>query len=252
MRDSNCSTSCWITEAISSALNLMNTPIDHLLANGLQLVGDGAVVDGVADAEDGPADQRRIDDGLQNRLAAQQRRGVGGDLLELRPRPTAWPWSARTRTLPCISSYSLRAWRRIARRQSRRPCRDTTLRKFSSRREICAAKTRSSTPGLFLVRRPAASRGPSPAWGTGQRPRSTMASNSSSTAAVWPPLLRGAQQGAGVDLADLLRAYVGREAGRVVGIAGNDVVDSAMADWRAGIDGFRRITPGFTAIRVRG
>src|SRR5271163_3707045 len=83
MRDSNCSTSCWITEAISSALNLMNTPIDHLLANGLQLVGDGAVVDGVADAKDGPADQGRIDDALQNGRLAQRRAQQGGDALEL-------------------------------------------------------------------------------------------------------------------------------------------------------------------------
>src|SRR5271163_1197669 len=83
MRDSNCSTSCWITEAISSALNLMDTPIDHLLANLLQLVGDGAVVDGVADAEDGPADQRGIDDRFQDRPASQRRGQRGGDLLGL-------------------------------------------------------------------------------------------------------------------------------------------------------------------------
>src|SRR5271165_4163737 len=83
MRDSNCSTSCWITEAISSALNLMNTPLDHLLANGLQLVGDGAVVDGVADAKDGPADQCRIDDALQDWPLAQRRPQEGGDVLEL-------------------------------------------------------------------------------------------------------------------------------------------------------------------------
>src|SRR5580658_3644351 len=83
MRDSNCSTSCWITEAISSALNLMHTPLDHLLANGLQLVGDGPVVDGVANAEDGAADQRRIDDGIQNRPLAQRRPQQGGDALEL-------------------------------------------------------------------------------------------------------------------------------------------------------------------------
>src|SRR5271163_3201678 len=83
MRDSNCSTSCWITEAISSALNLMNTPIDHLLANGLQLVGDGAVVDGIADAKDGPADQCRIDGGIQNRPPAKRRAQQGGNALEL-------------------------------------------------------------------------------------------------------------------------------------------------------------------------
>ena len=83
MRDSNCSTSCWITEAISSALNLMDTPIDHLLAYLLQLVGDGAVVDGVADAEDGPGDQGRIDCRLQDGLPAQGGGQRGGDPLGL-------------------------------------------------------------------------------------------------------------------------------------------------------------------------
>ena len=38
-----------------------------------------------------------------------------------------------------------------------------------------------------------------------------------------PRMFRGGHQGAGVDLADLLPAHVGREAGRVVGVAGNDV-----------------------------
>ena len=35
----------------------MDAPVNHLLTDGLQLVGDRAVVDDVADAEDGAADQ---------------------------------------------------------------------------------------------------------------------------------------------------------------------------------------------------
>src|SRR5271157_3712290 len=83
MRDSNCSTSCWITEAISSALNLMDTPVDHLLAKGLQLPGDRAVVDGVADAEHGAADKLGLDRRLEQHVAAQCGTKPGGDLVHL-------------------------------------------------------------------------------------------------------------------------------------------------------------------------
>ena len=99
MRESNCSTSCWITEAISSALNLMNTPIDHLLTNGLQLIGDGAVVDGIVDAQHGPADQRRIDDGLQNRPPPTGAEPPAISSICLRIDAAAVV--SRTRTLPC-------------------------------------------------------------------------------------------------------------------------------------------------------
>ena len=74
MRDSYCSISCWITEAISSALNFMGTPVHHLLTESLQLVGDRAVVNGVAQAKHRAADQLGIDGQFQDRLAAELRR----------------------------------------------------------------------------------------------------------------------------------------------------------------------------------
>ena len=71
MRDSNCSISCWMTEAISSALNFMGGPVVDMLAEVLQLVGDRAVVDHVADAEHGAADQLGIGLLFEDRLAAE-------------------------------------------------------------------------------------------------------------------------------------------------------------------------------------
>src|SRR5208283_3100676 len=77
MRDSKCSISCWMTEAISSALNFMGAPLVDILAEVPQLIGDRAVVDHVADPEHGAADQLRIGLLLQHRLTPQ----LGADVL---------------------------------------------------------------------------------------------------------------------------------------------------------------------------
>src|SRR5687767_10946605 len=58
--DWKCSISCWTTEAISSALNLMDAPVDHLRPHLFQLHGDGRVIDGVADPQHHAADQALI------------------------------------------------------------------------------------------------------------------------------------------------------------------------------------------------
>src|SRR3569623_934621 len=90
--ESYCSISCWRTEAISSALNFMDTPMDHLRPNPFQLRGNGRVVDGVADTDHDAGDQVGIDLSLQPgfrrqyaaqlrsnalRLVVRQRRGRG-------------------------------------------------------------------------------------------------------------------------------------------------------------------------------
>src|SRR5512147_568458 len=77
--DSYCSISCWINEAISSALNFMCAPIHHILTERIQLVGDRAVIHGVAQSQDGAADQVGIDDGFQNRFAAELRAEIDAD-----------------------------------------------------------------------------------------------------------------------------------------------------------------------------
>src|SRR5437763_1147251 len=77
MRDSYCSISCRITEAISSALNFMGTPVHHLLTDDLQLVGDRVVINGVAQAKHRAADELGFDGQFQNRLAFEL--GAQGD-----------------------------------------------------------------------------------------------------------------------------------------------------------------------------
>src|SRR5579864_7566839 len=68
-----CSISCCRTEAISSALNLIDAPVNHLLADVFEPAGDGTVVDGVADPEHDAADQVGIDEASQDRLTFECR-----------------------------------------------------------------------------------------------------------------------------------------------------------------------------------
>ena len=94
-----------MTEAISSALNFMDAPVDHLLAQLLELAGDRAVVHGVADAQHDAADQRRIDDRVSRMGRRQERRGQrGGDPFSTCFGSIAAAVVRRTRTSPCDSS----------------------------------------------------------------------------------------------------------------------------------------------------
>src|SRR5687768_17119100 len=63
--------SCSMTEAISAALNLMAAPLFHLFPDGLQAGADAGVVDPVLDAHHQPAQQLRVDPGLQDGLAPE-------------------------------------------------------------------------------------------------------------------------------------------------------------------------------------
>src|SRR5262245_60239109 len=58
----NCSISRWMTEVISSALNFMRLSFDQSLAKLFESVADRGVVDVVADLDDQPPDQGRVDD----------------------------------------------------------------------------------------------------------------------------------------------------------------------------------------------
>src|SRR4051794_35840513 len=57
----NCSISRWMTEVISSALNFMRLPFDQSLAELFESVSDRGVVQIVADLDDQPPDQGRVD-----------------------------------------------------------------------------------------------------------------------------------------------------------------------------------------------
>src|SRR6516165_713836 len=59
------------TEAISSALNFMETPLLDALAQLLDARGQRAIVNGIGDPDDDSADQRRIDLGLENRVEGE-------------------------------------------------------------------------------------------------------------------------------------------------------------------------------------
>src|SRR5262245_60999951 len=67
-----------MTEAISSALNLMDAPVDHLLADLFELPGHRTVVYRIAHAQHQASDQAGVDLGLELGLAAQKslERGV--------------------------------------------------------------------------------------------------------------------------------------------------------------------------------
>src|SRR5580700_4851906 len=56
------------TEAISSALNFMETPLLDALAQLRDARDQRAIVDGIGDPDHNSADQRRIDLGLENRV----------------------------------------------------------------------------------------------------------------------------------------------------------------------------------------
>ena len=51
----------------------MGTPFHHVLTERIQLIGDRAVIDGVAQSQDGAADEVRIDNSFHKRFAAQLR-----------------------------------------------------------------------------------------------------------------------------------------------------------------------------------
>ena len=152
MRDSNCSISCWITEAISSALNFMGAPVNHLLTDGVQLVGDRGVV------------ARRRRRGRRRRRSNSDRRSAPAGALRprlRRSRRTSFAAKASstgkavlsfTRTHPRRRSHWSQAWRRMTRMQSSRPCRDTTLRKFKNAWETWPPRTRSRILAFLFVR----------------------------------------------------------------------------------------------------
>src|SRR3954447_3044329 len=56
------------TETISPTLNAMTAPLDQLVPDGLQPGPHAGVVDPVADADDEPAQQVRVDRLLEHRL----------------------------------------------------------------------------------------------------------------------------------------------------------------------------------------
>ena len=60
-------------------------------------------------------------------------------------------------------------------------------------------------------------------FGETSRTSPSRASNSSSTASVWPAFSVDAQQRLGVDVGDLLDADVGGDLGRGAGVLGSDI-----------------------------
>src|SRR5215470_13766976 len=68
----NCSISRWITELISSALNLMRLPFDQAMAYQCETALHRRVVHLIADLDDQAADQRRIGGQAQDGGAGDQ------------------------------------------------------------------------------------------------------------------------------------------------------------------------------------
>src|ERR1700688_2982356 len=62
------SISFWRTEAISSALNFMETPLPDAFAQLRDARDQRAIVDGIGDPDHNSADERRIDLGFEDRV----------------------------------------------------------------------------------------------------------------------------------------------------------------------------------------
>ena len=132
-----------MTEAISSALNFMETPLLQPLAKLLDPHRERTVVDGIADPNHDPAQERRIDPGLEDGL---ERKRFGQPVADAALPPgnrVGGPTSTCTRRRPCRISLRIRASRKIAGKRSRRPCRASTRRKFVTISEARGAMTRS-------------------------------------------------------------------------------------------------------------
>ena len=199
-----------MTEAISSALNFMDAPVDHLLAHLARVAGR-------------PSRRRRY-----RRRAARRRRSSSGstagssagsppnslrsDVVEIlakgHPR-AAWPCAARRARGRAARRKASELPARSARTMSSRPCRHSTLRKSSTSGESLAPNTRSSSCDLLFLIEPAPKR---------TRPRAREYCSSTSATEVeffdqgvgLSGRFRRAQKGLGIDGRDLLRADVDR------------------------------------------
>src|ERR1700730_8425262 len=79
----NCSISRWITELISSALNLMRHPFDQSMAKLCQSVLHRRVVKVIPDLEDQPSDEVRVGRDVDDRRPADQAGEAVAERLEL-------------------------------------------------------------------------------------------------------------------------------------------------------------------------
>ena len=205
----------------------MGGSLDHFLTKVLQLVGDRPVVDGVADAEDSTADEARVDVLLENGLAAELDAQVFGHVLQRLGGERPWRWSAARRCDCGSLSYSSPVWRWMARKQSKRPCRATHLEEVDQRGRDAARQHAVDHRRLFFGRNE--DRGQNVAelrvlvdhFGHHGielfQHRRRLAG-----------LLRGVQQGLGVDVGNMLNADVGLDLGRGAGVFGGNVFASAM------------------------
>src|SRR6185503_20176304 len=81
---SNCSISACSTDAISSALNFMDAPVDQLFAKTTEVGLQRAVEDDVADLHDQTSDEVGDDFGLEDRFSSEDGSHTGDDGVLLR------------------------------------------------------------------------------------------------------------------------------------------------------------------------